>query len=300
MSLDTSTLLVSMVSSSPKSSSCTDDYLLVTSSFTAMLSTTSGQGLSDLISTSVNIEIPKSITEAESWDLTTKGVRMCRFLTDMTTTLSNLLVTIDMFLPQLTQRVPPNVAAKNIDFMRQYPQFDIQPRDPLSSLPPPEAEVHSGDFFGIMRLDGLNPMLAWAMGSTTGHTTMALWIEKELYIVESDIASAFWPTDGVQKTPYKDWIRQAQEADYQVAWAPLSVENRRRFNETAAIEFFNSVQGLEYGFKTLLWGMFWHPPQCHFLRVHPCRVLVWHPLGARLMCLRMCFFSRFWQYFRVA
>eukprot|EP00339_Tiarina_fusa_P021209 CAMPEP_0117027492 /NCGR_PEP_ID=MMETSP0472-20121206/20089_1 /TAXON_ID=693140 ORGANISM="Tiarina fusus, Strain LIS" /NCGR_SAMPLE_ID=MMETSP0472 /ASSEMBLY_ACC=CAM_ASM_000603 /LENGTH=48 /DNA_ID= /DNA_START= /DNA_END= /DNA_ORIENTATION= len=36
-----------------------------------------------------------------------------------------------------------------------------------------ESLVHSGDFIGIIRLDGLDPMLAWGMGSTTGHTTVA-------------------------------------------------------------------------------------------------------------------------------
>jgi hypothetical protein len=58
--------------------------------------------------------------------------------------------------------VPREVAQHNIDFMRKYPQFDIQPRDlAVSFTPPPAEQVHSGDFFGIMRLDGLNPMLAW-------------------------------------------------------------------------------------------------------------------------------------------
>lgn len=76
-----------------------------------------------------------------------------------------------------------------------------------------EAEVHSGDFLGVIRLDGLDPMLAWAvsagahmlaflivlffkMGSTTGHTTVALWIDGELYICESTVKDSYWPTNG--------------------------------------------------------------------------------------------------------
>lgn len=50
----------------------------------------------------------------------------------------------------------------------------MEERDPLSNLPPPAEMVHSGDFFGVIRLDGLDPMLAWGMGSTTGHTTVAM------------------------------------------------------------------------------------------------------------------------------
>jgi hypothetical protein len=39
--------------------------------------------------------------------------------------------------------------------------------------------------FGILRMDGLDPMLAWGMGATTGHVVTALWIDGELCIVES-------------------------------------------------------------------------------------------------------------------
>jgi len=36
------------------------------------------------------------------------------------------------------------------------------------------ALVSSGDFFGIIRLDGVDPMIAFGMGGSTGHVTMAL------------------------------------------------------------------------------------------------------------------------------
>jgi len=32
----------------------------------------------------------------------------------------------------------------------------------------PEEMISNGDTFHIMRLDGLDPMIAWAKGSTTG------------------------------------------------------------------------------------------------------------------------------------
>jgi hypothetical protein len=35
---------------------------------------------------------------------------------------------------------------------------------------------------------------------------------------------------------------------------PLSAEARSKFNETAAIEFFNSTEGLPYGFHNFLFG----------------------------------------------
>ena len=40
--------------------------------------------------------------------------------------------------------------------------------------------IRNGDTFNIMRLDGLDPMIAWAMGAATGHTgTRALHVSPE-------------------------------------------------------------------------------------------------------------------------
>jgi len=74
----------------------------------------------------------------------------------------------------------------------------------------PKTEVQSGDFLGIIRLDGLDPMLAWGMGSHTGHTAITLWVDNELYVCESTTNSAYWPVNGVQITPWDQWINQAE------------------------------------------------------------------------------------------
>ena len=150
--------------------------------------------------------------------------------------------------------VPKSVAENNIDFLKKYAAKSISPRANSLNIPPDEKLVSSGDFFGLMRFDGLNPMLAWAMGSTTGHTTTALWMDGELYVCESTTDSAYWPTDHIQKTPYRTWLKQVQDADFQVVWAPLNAEARSKYNETAAVEFFKSVEGLDYGYKTMLYG----------------------------------------------
>jgi len=60
--------------------------------------------------------------------------------------------------------------------------------------------------------------------------------------------------DGIQKTPYKEWLVKAKEAGHNVIWAPLSKEARGAFNETAAVEYFNSVEGLEYGYQNVIFG----------------------------------------------
>jgi hypothetical protein len=231
-----------------KSDSCYDHYMLFTNTGMERMKIEK-EGI-----TTVTYNLPADINDAEKWDIAQKGVRILEILTDEPTTVANLLQTVLLFVPEFTQHVDSASAALNVDFLNRYTQIKMVERDPLSSLPPPAEKVHSGDFFGIIRLDGLDPMLAWAMGSTTGHTTTALWIDGELYICESTAVGSYWPTNGLQKTPYLTWLKQAQAAGFNVVWAPLNAHSRSLYNETAALEFFRSVEGFDYGYYNMLWG----------------------------------------------
>jgi hypothetical protein len=48
-----------------------------------------------------------------------------------------------------------------------------------------ESLVKSGDYFAVMRLDGLDPMIMYGTGSHSGHSVVALRIDGQLYITES-------------------------------------------------------------------------------------------------------------------
>jgi hypothetical protein len=198
--------------------------------------------------------LPDDIRDAEQWDLDTKGIRVFMYNTDTPTTMANVLETVGLFIPEFTHAVDPVSAARNVDFLNRYSQFGIEKRDPVSSVPPMEREVHSGDFFGVIRLDGTDPMICWASGTTTGHSTSALWIDGELYITESTITDSYWPTNGIQKTPYRQWLKQAEEASYNVVWAPLTKEYRLKYNETAAVQFFLDNEGFDYGYRNFIFG----------------------------------------------
>jgi len=119
----------------------------------------------------------------------------------------------------------------------------------------PVDQIQSGDFFGILRLDGIDTMLAWAMGAShTGHMVVALRIDGQMNICESTTISGYWPVNGLQCTEYEKWISQALAADMNVVWLPLSPEVRALFNETAAVEFTKRYNGLDYGFTNILWA----------------------------------------------
>jgi len=126
---------------------------------------------------------------------------------------------------------------------------------PIEEVLIDDSLIQSGDFFGIIRLDGLDPMLAWAMGTSTGHTTVALRTpEGDLFICESTTKDSYWPVNGIQCTNYRQWLIQAQAADYNVVWSPLTDEARAQFDANAAWDFFRSVQGVDYGFYNMLFA----------------------------------------------
>jgi len=245
---DDGSITVTLELSNPSSLTCSDYYFFLTASGWEYESYfTRG-------SHTLQWTLPDDVTDSEKWDVQTKGIRIMRLLTTPAETVANIFETVKMFEPEFTQGVSDKAAAVNLDFMAKYPQFPMSERDESTNVIPDESEVQSGDFFGIIRLDGLDPMLAWGMGSTTGHTTMALWIDGELYVTESTVNDSYWPTNGVQKTPYRTWVQQAQDAGFSTVHVPLSAERAAKFNETAAVEFFNSVEGLDYGYHVMLWG----------------------------------------------
>jgi len=116
--------------------------------------------------------------------------------------------------------------------------------------------VPNGAFVGILRLDGLDPTMAYAMGSHTGHTAITMRFNGELHVCESTVDSGYWPTNGVQKTPWNQWLQQAMAAEYQVVLSPLAPEYQKIFdsNVDAVAAWFETVEGLPYGFHNLIFG----------------------------------------------
>lgn len=240
-------LTITIHASEPASYTCYDSYVLAT---------TAGIDFQTIFTRgehTIEWEMAVDLSEADLWDFNTKGVRIFKFLNDLPTFAANLIETVKIFIPEMVNAIPPSIAELNVDFLERYTKFRYPPRDEGLVIIP-ESQIKSGDLFGVMRLDGLDPMLAWGMGSTTGHVTVALWMDGELYVVESTVEGTYWPTDGIQKTPYRQWIKQALQADFHVVHVPLSEASRANFNEASAAEFFHSTEGLEYGYHVMLWG----------------------------------------------
>jgi hypothetical protein len=149
--------------------------------------------------------------------------------------------------------VNPKYAADNVAFIKAYANFTFAPRS-INVVDLNETDIYSGDFIGVTRMDGLDPMIVYGMGGTTGHTTTALWIGDNLHVCESTVNDVYWPTNGVQCTPFQTWLEQARAASYNFVHVPLSPEMRAKYNATSAYEFFKTVEGLPYGYHNFLFG----------------------------------------------
>jgi hypothetical protein len=76
---------VTVTSSSPASDSCSDLYWLLT--------VTGQQDLEVTVAgeSTLSWTLPAEVSQAETWDLATKGIRFMEFMTDRSTTVANLL-----------------------------------------------------------------------------------------------------------------------------------------------------------------------------------------------------------------
>ena len=155
-------------------------------------------------------------------------------------------------LPIIGSHVPDYMVRQNLIFLNDTMGYKLIERTTQEVQIDPDT-INSGDFFAIMRLDGIDPLIMYGSGTHSGHSVMALRIEGELYIVESQ-DGWYWPTHGIQKTKWAQWMQWAKNADFHVSHLPLSAEAKAVFNETAAIAFYNQSEGLPYGYHNFLFG----------------------------------------------
>jgi len=93
----------------------------------------------------------------------------------------------------------------------------------------------------------------WGTGGRVGHSAVVLTIDGVKYVVESQ-AAWYWPKGNIQRNTWKDWVQYADNCDFIVAVLPLSDEKRAQFNNTAAVEWFEKMEGYPYGYHNFLFS----------------------------------------------
>jgi len=169
-----------------------------------------------------------------------------------------ILGTIESIVNTASLFIGPDLDGSNRKFLLErgvWSSFDtfgkVQPID--------KALIKSGDSIQVTRLDGLDPLIMFGTGGRTGHVVVAVWEGSTLYICESTDANPFgeqyWPPPyGIIRTEYSKWIELATKAQYVAALLPLAPEFQQKFNETKYWRWFREVQGMPYGYHSMLYS----------------------------------------------
>jgi len=187
-------------------------------------------------------------------DFDRNGVSIWQFCNGAKDELKSLLQTLHFFLPggETVWDIDEKMEAANLDFLKVAMGIEMDVR-PIQDIDIDESLVQSGDAFLLVRMDGTGPLIMYGTGGHLSHTTMALHFDDGLYIVESQGAE-FWPTPGINRTPFNKWLEQVRKASYNVVWLPLKKEIAASFNESAARNFFAQTKGLPYGYHNFIFG----------------------------------------------
>ena len=181
---------------------------------------------------------------------------------DMKDLPTNIFMTLKMFLggvgtephiPIFGSKIPDYQLKANLDFSEKNIGHKWSLRETPKIVVIDKKNIRSGDYFAIIRFDGVDNIIEWGTGSRSGHNSMALWHEGELYMVESQ-DGWYWPRRGIQKNKYEDWIRYANNCDMNVVHMPLRDDLREKFDEAKAWAAFKELEGHPYGYSNFLFG----------------------------------------------
>lgn len=135
-------------------------------------------------------------TKAAQEDVGYGGIKAFAFCEGVVPTIESLWTTIKAFfggcsvgpckpkMPYIGWKIPKYMEKANVEFIRQSMQIPFAERS-VNKIEIDPATIQSGDFFGLIRLDGTSPIIMYGTGAPISHCAMAIHIDGELYIVES-------------------------------------------------------------------------------------------------------------------
>jgi hypothetical protein len=204
----------------------------------------------------------KLMTQPERDYIFKMGLFVLRSCDNLINLPENLFRTLKLFaggfglnpnIPIFGSKIPNYQLKANIEWAKESTGFQWNLRKDPKSINIDKKNIKSGDYLSIIRFDGLDNLIHTATGSRSGHSTMAMWRDGELYVVESQDAW-YWPRHGIQKNKWEDWIKWAEYADFNVSLIPLKEELRSKYDEKKAWEEFDRLEGLPYGYSNFLFG----------------------------------------------
>jgi len=119
---------------------------------------------------------------------------------------------------------------------------------------PDESEIMDGDYIAIFGISNTSTshnvatsvLISLGTGGHTSHVAICLWVDDQLYVMEAN-------DKGVIKTPYRQWMRELGP-EFMAAILRLREDLQAKFNNTAALEYFKTIEGLPYGMENFVFG----------------------------------------------
>ena len=205
----------------------------------------------------------KRVTQDDKDEIKVNGIKLLSFCNGFFTTLKSLFNTLKLFYgglglnqsaknPRFGPKILKDQEKANIRFLELFAHFYPERRND-TVVYFDKSYVKTGDLILIGRLDGLDPVIMVGAGGHFGHCCVASWIDGELYVLESQSAW-YWPKENIQRTKWDEWIEYAHNADFNVVLLPLREEYRQKLDADKANAWFNTVEGLPYGYHNFVFS----------------------------------------------
>ena len=221
----------------------------------------------------------KNLDSEDIDDIKADGVRMFMFCAGISHEFISVFNTMKLFIgglgdnpkyPIIGSHVPKYMEKANVKFIEETIGWKMQKRA-TQKVYLSDDDVQDGDFLSIIRLDGLDEIIMWGTGGVAAHTVVVLTIDGVKQVVEAQDAW-YWPIKNVQKNPFQQWVKYADNADFNVIVLPLKDELRAKFDLDAAVKWYNKMEGLPYGFHNFLFSWI-DTPDKNFPDVLPSELL---------------------------
>lgn len=143
----------------------------------------------------------ESLSERERENIEHYGLQIFSFCDSLINMVPDVMMTVGMFLGGLgTDPSKPFIGSYptylqeylNRLFIERAVDYQLERREGLYRLDLDESDIKSGCLLSILRLDGLDQIIEYGTGSRSGHTAVTLWMDNELYVLESQ-DGWYWP-----------------------------------------------------------------------------------------------------------
>lgn len=188
-----------------------------------------------------------TLKDADIEDIKLRGLRIYWSEAGATKSIKSLVGLLKMMLGFYRSPEPQVAIDNSLHFIKKHLDYEMKPRNATRRFTITKDMVNIGDPIYIARLDGTDPLIMYFTGSHFGHCVIVWEFGGEKYICESQTASAYWPVDNVQCTPFDEWMELAEKAEYNAIFVPLAPEVRARINKTRGDEFIKGMLGNPYG-----------------------------------------------------